>query len=1590
MSYASGPATYLSAADTTLTSGQPGLGLGGGIGRFPSVQFGSVDVTPPTAVNPASVGIGRFAYHLDVQWAASTDTGSGVLGYHLYRNSTYVGFTNELTYTFGALTPATNYTIGIEAEDCAGNRSTRTNVATSTSNAPPTPPGTYPGLSSPRQVGVRPAGSYWGAGGESIDMLSGNLHYGSSLVQAGGRGGQSALLKLGYNSQLWRQDGGGIWKLGADVGYGMGWRLMAGSVFPYWSDSNTLAYWIFTDASGAEYKLDKNTADVWTTTAPVYVAYDDVRKRLYFNDGSFWVMGSVAAGTEADAGTRYATVIQDRNGNQIILRYKPGLNQTQINTSARINEVEDARSPLATPMWSTRFTYNTDSIPHLTTITTNIGSGQAYTFTYTSGQTLYSPFGGSSFGAVTTLASVRQTSTNLTSTFSYGLASGGTTAELVKVILPYGGELRWNYASVTMAQNRTHREVAGRELLYSAGAPSQLYAFTRPAGDGSLELHSGMTLTDASGTGKRAWTFSTTANYSRGLETRMEEQTAAGVAVRRQNTTWAASSSGRPYVQAINTVLDPGTGDQKETRTWQAIDADGNVTQVKQYEYNSLSTPVRTTSCSYVTTATYRDRYIRNLVSACSQGGYSLLAVTYDGYPGQLAPAVNARQHDTANYGVTMTVRGNVTSTTSLGKTQTVELHNVLGEALSAENAAGVTTDTSYSGTNNFTAPVQMTVAGNANLSTTLGWSSFLGLTSESQPNGYQTSIGYDTAARPQTTTNADGETTSYAYMIGAPQVTATYTVGTVNRGWTKTYLDGLGRAVKVERGSASTGVVSVVETEYAACPCSPLGKVKRVSRPRTPGGTVYWTTYNYDATGRTISVVQPASSGTTTYSYAGNTVTGTDPAGAWKKYTRNALGNLVEVREPNPEGGSDYVTTYQYNNLDQLTRVEMPRPYNNGTYTQVRTWTYNTNGQLTAQTEPETGTTTYQYLSSGLLWKKTDAKGQVTEHVYDSSTKRLAMLKRGGEQCEWVGFAYDQAQNSYGRLSEITWGTPTVCSTGRMKERFTYNGAGRVTAKSFDVTQFVITGYDPYGNPQGYDSTATVSSGYSYEGGQIKQVGYPAGWQEAALSYEYVKDALGRPIRLNQVQPPQPPVTVFGDVEYGPGGEMTRFGTETRAYNVVGQLTRITKPGAMDLEYRYSATANDGRITSQKDWVSGEEVVFQYDSLKRLIRAESVGPEWGQSFTYDGWGNLRAMNVVKGSAPVMATTADPATNRLGAWGYDLNGNATSLPGATTLNLTYDAANRVMHAADGGSVDEWYAYAADNKRVWKRVGTTGVPVVTFWGIDGTRMGEFTVETRTPQGGSLTLALVRASTPPLTFAGKRIMTEDRLGSVNGSYYPYGQPKFGQTGAGERFATYYKDATGLEYAQNRYYSTTWGRFVTPDPYKASGGPQEPENWNRYGYVGGDPVNHNDDSGLASCNVSGKWTDGSEMYNPKTHVLIWCTSRSGGTNRNHTITFNGSPSDQDINSAMNSLGRELDAEEDADFLQLIEASRRRVKANMTDECAKAIGAQNAKDAGDRLADMVLSLAGRRLINVETDQEGRIVRVGRGLGDALAYYNP
>ncbi|MBL8235400.1 MAG: hypothetical protein JNL98_43295, partial [Bryobacterales bacterium] len=175
----------------------------------------------------------------------------------------------------------------------------------------------------------------------------------------------------------------------------------------------------------------------------------------------------------------------------------------------------------------------------------------------------------------------------------------------------------------------------------------------------------------------------------------------------------------------------------------------------------------------------------------------------------------------------------------------------------------------------------------------------------------------------------------------------------------------------------------------------------------------------------------------------------------------------------------------------------------------------------------------------------------------------------------------------------------------------------------------------------------------------------------------------------------------------------------QTRQYNERLQMTRMTVSGLMDLEYKFSLSANNGQATAMKNWISGEEVQYTYDSLKRLIKADTVGPEWRQEYGYDGFGNLLSKTVTKGSAPAMSVSINPANNRVNGYTYDANGNATVLP--ATFTLGYDVENRMVSNILGGGGSETYGYGPDGKRVWRNT-AAGQNRVYFYGLNGERQG----------------------------------------------------------------------------------------------------------------------------------------------------------------------------------------------------------------------------------------------------------------------------
>ena len=279
--------------------------------------------------------------------------------------------------------------------------------------------------------------------------------------------------------------------------------------------------------------------------------------------------------------------------------------------------------------------------------------------------------------------------------------------------------------------------------------------------------------------------------------------------------------------------------------------------------------------------------------------------------------------------------------------------------------------------------------------------------------------------------------------------------------------------------------------------------------------------------------------------------------------------------------------------------------------------------------------------------------------------------------------------------------------------------------------------------------------------------------------------------------------------------------------------------------EKHYSATQNNGKITSETDIVSGEQVAYTYDSLNRLATAtSSVNPCWGQSYTYDGFGNLTQQTVTKGTAPSLSVSYDPATNRQTGECADANGNLCG------NSYSYDVENRLVAV---GSLAR-FSYAPGNKRVWRGVwsgSTQTTDEVTYWSVTGQKLVTYQV---TIAGSSL---VASATGTNEYFGGKLIknatgfVTPDHLGSI-GKYFPYGQERPSATTNGtEKFATYFRDSeTGLDYAKNRYHQPGMGRFMTPDPYSGSARANDPESWNRYPYSGGDPVNNSDPSGLDAC--------------------------------------------------------------------------------------------------------------------------------------------
>jgi RHS repeat-associated protein len=276
----------------------------------------------------------------------------------------------------------------------------------------------------------------------------------------------------------------------------------------------------------------------------------------------------------------------------------------------------------------------------------------------------------------------------------------------------------------------------------------------------------------------------------------------------------------------------------------------------------------------------------------------------------------------------------------------------------------------------------------------------------------------------------------------------------------------------------------------------------------------------------------------------------------------------------------------------------------------------------------------------------------------------------------------------------------------------------------------------------------------------------------------------------------------------------------------------------------------------------------FTYDALSRLTSAQNAGTDctvilpdghteyWGNSYSYDAWGNLLGKAPTKCSAENLSVSAAANNQLQGGYAYDAAGNMMH-DATANLNYTYDQENRIA-----GAAGFTYTYDADGNRVEKANGTRGT---LYWYMSLGIVGESDL-------------LGNLKSEYIFFDGERVARKDFPGNAvayylsdhlktasvitdsagniksESDYYPWGgELQFANNDSNRyKFTGKERDLeTGLDYFGARYYSNGLGRFITPDwAAKAAAVPYadfaDPQSLNLYTYVRNIPTSKVDADG------------------------------------------------------------------------------------------------------------------------------------------------
>ncbi len=307
-------------------------------------------------------------------------------------------------------------------------------------------------------------------------------------------------------------------------------------------------------------------------------------------------------------------------------------------------------------------------------------------------------------------------------------------------------------------------------------------------------------------------------------------------------------------------------------------------------------------------------------------------------------------------------------------------------------------------------------------------------------------------------------------------------------------------------------------------------------------------------------------------------------------------------------------------------------------------------------------------------------------------------------------------------------------------------------------------------------------------------------------------------------------------------------------------------------LEWLYGAGNNNGNVVESRQWArktAGGYLnllsSFGYDGRNRLttfsetvVSGGSTGGSWGQTNAYDRYGNRWATptGITQSDwTPTQQSNFDAAKNQIttaklgvstAAVTHDVAGYMTVHP-QVAGTLVYDAEGRLV---SGGGAS--YSYDGEGRRI-KRV-AAGSTYWYWYGADG--------------------GLIAEDTPEQVEAGVQYLSVDALGSTRlvtkGNqevaaridYWPFGEEIVASSSAGnrdlvsgyggaaalkQRFTGKERDSEmGFDYFGARYLASAQGRWTSPDAPFADQHSDDPQSWNLYGYVRGNPLRYTDPTG------------------------------------------------------------------------------------------------------------------------------------------------